>query len=144
MIICNICNIILTIQERREKVFTLLTKGLKGYEIAKELNVNSATVSRDIKHLTENSHNYLTDLARQTLPFMFQSSIDGIRQVLKECWKIYQSNDEKINYFQRLTALKLAAECHETRFKLLTEAPSLMMVKTLEEKLNQLENRQIR
>jgi hypothetical protein len=75
---------------------------------------------------------------------MFETSIDGVREVLKECWTIYQSEDKTVNWFQKLAALKLAKECHETQFKLLTEPPSLMMVKTLEEKLNQLENRQIR
>ncbi|MFZ0327139.1 MAG: hypothetical protein WAL66_07540 [Nitrososphaeraceae archaeon] len=136
MIICNIRNNQTVVNERREKIFALLTKGMKGYQIAQELNV--ATVSRDIKHLTD----YLNSLARETLPFMFETSIGGIKQVLKECWNIYESNDESINYFQKIAALKLAKECHESQFKLLTEAPSLMMVKTLEEKLNQLENRQ--
>ena len=115
---------------------------MKGYEIAKELGVTPATISRDINYLVGQSQNYLNDLARETLPFMFETSIDGIREVLKECWTIYQSTDESINWFQKLGALKLVKECHETRFKLLTEAPSLMMVKTFEEKLTQLEDRQ--
>jgi predicted transcriptional regulator len=132
----------LVIQERRNKIWTLITKGMEGYKIAKELNVAPATVSRDIKHLTEQSRDYLNSLARQTLPFMFQTSIDGIREVLKECWIIYQSDDESINWFQKLAALKLIKECNEAQFKLLSDAPSLMMVKTLEEKLTQLENRQ--
>jgi DNA-binding NarL/FixJ family response regulator len=34
------------IDERRQKLFALLTRGMKGYEIAKELRVDSATVSR--------------------------------------------------------------------------------------------------
>ena len=113
----------LVIQERRNKIWTLITKGMEGYKIAKELNVAPATVSRDIKHLTTESQNYLNSLARQTLPFMYQTSIDGIREVLKECWTIYQSTDESINWFQKLTALRLAKECHESQFKLLTEAP---------------------
>ena len=67
------------INERRQKLFTFLTRGMKGYEIAKELNVDSATVSRDIKYLTAESQNYLNDLAKSTLPFMYQTSIEGIR-----------------------------------------------------------------
>ena len=39
------------INERKQKLFALLTRGLKGYEIAKELNVDPATISRDIKYL---------------------------------------------------------------------------------------------
>jgi hypothetical protein len=51
---------------------------------------------------------------------MHKTLIDGIRQVLKECWNIYESTDEQVNYFQRLAALKLAKECNETQLKLLS------------------------
>lgn len=84
---------------------TLLTRGMKAYEIARELNVDSATVSRDIKILAAESQNYLNDLARSTLPFMYETSIEGIRSVMKESWNIYESTD---NNFQKLAALKLA------------------------------------
>jgi IS30 family transposase len=130
------------IDERRQKLWTLLTKGMKGYEIARELNVDNSTISRDIKYLSAQSQNYLNDLARSTLPFMYQTSIEGIRAILKECWNIYQSNDEKINWFQRLTALKLAKECNESIFNLMDAGPSIMVVKQLQERLIQIENRQ--
>ena len=51
-----------------------MARGMKGYEIAKDLNVDSATVSRDIKYLTVESQKYLNDLAKSTLPFMYQTS----------------------------------------------------------------------
>lgn len=47
------------INERREDVLALLTKGLKGYEIANELGVDASTVSRDIQYLFSQSQNYL-------------------------------------------------------------------------------------
>ncbi len=77
------------IKERRENILILLTKGMKGYEIAKELGVDSSTVSRDIQYLISQSHNYLNTLAKEALPFMYQTSIEGIKNVLKECWSIY-------------------------------------------------------
>jgi IS30 family transposase len=132
------------IRERREKLWTLLTRGMKTYEIAKELNVDNSTVSRDIKHLTAQSQNYLNNLARETLPFMYQTSIEGIRSILKECWTIYQSQDLRINMYQKLAALKLAKECNEAIFNLVDEGPSVMYVKQLQERLIQIENRQIR
>ena len=86
------------IKERRENVLVLLTKGMKGYEIAKELGVDASTVSRDIYYLIAQSQNYLDSLAKETLPFMYQTSIEGTRNVLIECWSIYtldsQNNDE--------------------------------------------------
>ena len=44
----------LVIQERRQKIWTLITRGMKGYEIAKVLGVDPATVSRDIAYLAHN------------------------------------------------------------------------------------------
>ena len=114
---------------------------MKTCEITKELNIDNSTVSRDIKFLTAQSQNYLNDLAKETLPFMYQTSIEGIRSVMKECWNIYESTD---NNFQRLAALKLAKECHEAVFKLVDEGPSVMYLKQLQEKLIQIESRQIR
>ena len=111
---------------------------MKAYEIAKELNTDHSTISRDIKFLTAESQNYLNDLAKSTLPFMYQTSIEGIRSVMKECWYIYESTD---NNFQRLAALKLAKECHEAVFNLLDAGPSIMALKQMQERLSQIENR---
>ena len=68
----------LVIQERRQKIWTLITRGMKGYEIAKVLGVDPATVSRDIAYLDAQSQNYLNDLAKSTLPFMYQTSFEDI------------------------------------------------------------------
>ena len=53
------------IKERREDVLVLLTKGMKGYEIAMELGVDTSTVSRDINYLIAQSQNYLSSLAKE-------------------------------------------------------------------------------
>ena len=82
--------------------------------------------------ITAESQNYLNRLAKETLPFMYQTSIEGIRSVMKECWNIYESTDNK-NNFQRLAALKLAKECQEAVFKLVDEGPSVMYLKQLQE-----------
>jgi hypothetical protein len=132
------------IKERRDDVLILLTKWMKGYEIAKELGVDASTVSRDIQYLISQSNNYLNNLAKETLPFMYQTSIDGIRNVLKECWNIYTiESDKEITWFHKLSALNLAKECNEALFKLTAEGPSIMYVKLLEERLARIEARQI-
>ncbi len=46
------------------------------------------------------SQNYLNDLGKETLPFMYQTSIEGIRDVINESWNIYQSTD---NVMQDIT-----------------------------------------
>jgi DNA-binding NarL/FixJ family response regulator len=48
----------LMVAERRQKIWTLLTRGMKGHEIAKELKVNPSTISRDISYLTSQSQNF--------------------------------------------------------------------------------------
>jgi predicted transcriptional regulator len=137
----------MTIKERRENILTLLTKGMKGYEIAKELGVDASTVSRDIQYLIAQSQNYLNSLAKETLPFMYQTSIEGIKNVLKECWNIYtkgsNNKDKDITWFHKLAALKLAKECNEALFKLTAEGPSVMHLKVLEERLEKIESREI-
>ena len=135
------------IRERRKNTLVLPTKWMKGYEIVKELGVDASTVSRDIQYLISQSHNYLNTLAKETLPFMYQTSIEGIRNVLKECWSIYaldnHNNDKDLSRFHKLAALKLAKECNEALFKLTVEGPSVMYVRLLEERLARIETKQI-
>ena len=108
---------------------------MKHHEIAGVLNISDSTVSRNIKHLAGQSHNYLNALAKETLPFMYQTSIEGIRDVIKECWIIHQSNDSRINMYHKLAALNLIKQCHESVFHLLDEGPSVL-AKTSTVKLN--------
>jgi hypothetical protein len=75
---------------------------------------------------------------------MYQTSIEGIRDVIKECYSIYQSQDStKVNMYHKLAALKLIKECNETIFRLLDEGPSVLAVKLLQERLILIENRQV-
>jgi hypothetical protein len=136
----NACNN--TQLHRREKVLVLLTKGLKGYQIANELGVNPATISRDIHFLSKESRNNLEFLAKETLPFMYQTSIEGIKTVLNECWNIYNNKDVEngVSWINKLSALKLAKECNESLFRLVAEGPSLIYLKELEERLEKVEN----
>ena len=132
------------IRERREKLFSLLVRGMKPNEIAKVLKVDNSTVTRDVQYLTTQSQNYLNDLAKQTIPFMYQSAIEGIREVLKECWKIYTAvptveGNEGINWNHKLVALKLAKECQEGMFKILYEAPMVIYANSMHLKLEELQ-----
>ena len=83
---------------------------------------------------------------------MYQTSIEGIRNILNECWSIYlaqdnqnnnNNNSKPLSWLHKIAAVKLAKECHESIFKLTSEGPSVMHVKLLEERLNKIENRQI-
>jgi hypothetical protein len=139
MVLCYSPNNTLT--HRRERVFVLLTQGLKGYQIANELHVDPATISRDIRYLTKESINTLNSLVKETLPFMYQTSIEGIKSVLNECWNIYNNKDSEneVTWMNKLNALKLAKECNESLFKLVAEGPSIVYLRELEERLEKVE-----
>ena len=128
------------ISERRERVMTLLTKGLKGYQIAMELDISPSSVTRDIQFLSKQSNTSLKSLVKETMPLLYSTSIEGIKNVLNECWNIYQSENTSINYLHKLNSLKLAKECNESLFKLVAEGPCLVYLKELEERLEKIEN----
>jgi IS30 family transposase len=131
------------IEEHRRKVASMLAQSMTETEIAEQLNVDQSTISRDVKALKEMSQQFVFDLAKSDLAYYYKQSIDGIEEVMKEAWRIYNnSNDEDNNIIstkEKLAALKLIIESNEARFKLLSEGPSVLAIKSLEERLNKIE-----
>jgi DNA-binding transcriptional ArsR family regulator len=129
------------IEERRRKVASLLAQCMTECEIAQELNVDQSTISRDIKVLKELSQQFIYDLAKSDLAYYYKQSIDGIEEAKREAWRIYNNNNNNndVSVKEKLAALKLIVEANEARFKLLSEGPSILAVKSLEEKLNKIE-----
>jgi IS30 family transposase len=127
------------IEERRRKVASLLAQSMTESEIAQELNVDQSTISRDIKALKELSRQFVYDLAKSDLAYYYKQSIDGI-EAKREAWKIYHhNNNNEVSIKEKLAALKLIVESNEARFKLLSEGPSVLAIKSLEERLNKIE-----
>ena len=126
------------IEERRRKVASLLSQSMTEYEIAQELNVDQSTISRDIKALKELSQQFVYDLAKSDLAFYYKQSIEGIEEAKREAWRIYKNNNQ-VPLKEKLAALKLIVEANEVRFKLLSEGPSILAVKSLEERVNKIE-----
>ena len=121
------------IANRRSEVWSYLCR----QDIAIALKVDASTVSRDIEYLTLKSQQYIDDMAKKTLPFMYQKSIEGINEVLKECWHIYQQKDT-VPPLVRLSALRLVKDCNEALFGLTANGPSVLAVKKITEKANAL------
>jgi DNA-binding transcriptional ArsR family regulator len=126
------------IAERRRQVASLLSKSVTETQIAKELGVDQSTISRDIKVLKEMSQRFVYDLAKSDLAYYYKQSIDGIEEAKKESWKIFQN--EAVPVREKLLALKLIITSEESRFKLLSEGPALLAVKSLEDRLNKVES----
>lgn len=125
------------IEERRRKVASLLSQSMTETEIAQELNVDQSTISRDVKALKELSQKFVYDLAKSDLAYYYKQSIDGIEESKREAWRIYHNSEVSLK--EKLAALKLIVEANEARFKLLSEGPSILAVKSLEERLNKIE-----
>src|SRR5215210_8083633 len=125
------------IDERRKQVASLLAKSMTERQIAVQLNVSQATVNRDIQALKEMSQQFVFNLAKSDLAYYYKQSIDGIEEAKKEVWRVY--SDDNISVKEKLAALKLIIESNEARFKLLSEGPSVLTIKSLEERLNKIE-----
>jgi IS30 family transposase len=128
------------IEERRRKVASLLAQSMTESEIAQDLKVDQSTISRDVKALKELSQQFIYDLAKYDLAYYYKQSIDGIEEAKREAWRIYNhNNNNEVSVKEKLSALKLIVEANESRFKLLSEGPSILAVKSLEERLNKIE-----
>jgi transposase len=101
------------VRERRQQVWVMLCKGMQQKDIAKALNVSEATITLDIRALQDRSEQSLNDFARKTLPYMYDKCIDGINEIIKECWTIYNANSKdspEILPLHRISALRLAKD----------------------------------
>lgn len=123
-------------QWRRDKVSELAAQGYNQAEIAKHLQVDDATISRDIYVLKKGAQQFVYDLAKNDLCYYYKQSIQGIGGVKRRVWELYDaSNDNRT----KLLALKLAKECDEAIFSLFSQGPSIMNIKSLEDRLQKIE-----
>ena len=81
----------ITIEERRRIVAQLLQQQLTETEIAQRLNVNVATVSRDIAVLKSQATQFVYDLAKENLAYFYKNTIDDINKARLEAWQMYNS-----------------------------------------------------
>jgi IS30 family transposase len=127
------------IHERRKQVACLLARATSEREIAYKLGVNQSTISRDIKAMKAESQQFVFDLAKSDLSFYYKQSLQGILEAKKEAWEIY--NNPFVSVKERLLAVKIIMQADETRFKLLSEGPSVLAVQNLQERISRIFNR---
>src|SRR5215203_2741988 len=144
---CNNMKNKLKIEERRRQVASLLAQSMTESEIAQKLNVDQSTISRDIKALNKMSQQFVFDLAKSDLAYHYQQCINGIEEVRRKAWELIRDDEEKqqqlLTLRDKLLILKLIKECEEGKFALFKDGPSIMNVKSLEERIHQIEIRQI-
>ena len=131
------------IEERRRQVASLLAQSLTERQIAAQLNVSQPTVNRDVQTLKEMSQQFVYDLAKSDLAYYYKQSIDGLDEVKKQAWAIYHSTSESVQTKDRLAPLRLIADCNVDKFELLNAGPSVLAMKSMEERLNKIETTEI-
>ena len=140
------------IEERRRQVASLLAQSLTESEIAKQLGVDQSTISRVIRALKQMSQQFVFDLAKSDLAYQYQQCINGIEEVRRKAWELIRRDEEKeeekqqrqsLTLKDKLSILKLIKECEEGKFALFKDGPSILNVKSLEERIYQIEIRQV-
>ena len=131
------------IEDRRRRVASLLAQSMTETEIAKELKVDQSTISRDIKVLKKMSQQFVYDLAKSDLAYCYKQCLDGIEEVKRRGWDIFNGINNNLTTRDKLLALKLIMECNEAKFALFKEGPAIMQVKSMEERLANIESREI-
>ena len=130
------------IEERRRIVAKLWTQSKSTTEIARELHCNVSTICRDIKYLKKLSQQFIFNLAKSNLAFYYKTCIIGIEEVQKRTWNIF--NNGNISDKEKLFALKVIRETYESKFSLLEKGPSIMALKSLQERVEKIESNTIR
>jgi hypothetical protein len=130
------------IEDRRRTVARLLAQSMTETEIAIHLDVHVSTICRDIKALKAKSQQFVYDLAKSDLAYYYKQCIEGIDEANRESWKIYH-DDNKLPIKEKLLALKVIIQSNESKFKLLSEGPIVLAVKSLEERLEKIESREV-
>src|SRR5438094_5134406 len=112
---------------RRQKVWILVCKGAKSWQIAHELGVTQKTVCCDIKFMIKDSHKYLNDMAKEMLPFLYKQSIEGMQQILLQCWKRFDEDHNSV-------WMKLAIDAQNSIFTQAGNGVSVSAIKSVTEK----------
>jgi hypothetical protein len=88
------------------------------------------------------SQRFVYDLAKSDLAYYYKQCLDGIEEVRRKGWDIFNMvNNLKTR--DKLLALRLIKECDEAKFALFKEGPAIMQVKSMEDRLAKIESREI-
>ena len=100
---------------RKEKTFTLWSKGWSQSRIANELKVTQGTISNDLDYLLKQSQSNLKDHLHENIPRQWSQCLQGIKTVMAESWNIYDSisNDNNVKISDKTNVLALIKDCYK-------------------------------
>ena len=104
------------------------SRGYSQSEIARKLNVNQSTVSRDIAELRKKARGSLDLYVKEEIPNEFQFYISGLNQIIKNLWDIIEDKQNtKITVKDRTYVLSLLMQCYSRRIEMLVGGPDMKM-----------------
>ena len=112
---------------------------------AQILQVVGSTICRDVKVLKQLSQRFVFDLAKGELTYYYkQQCIDGMYEIRREAWSLYKYEDwgegNHLTVKEKLAALRLLKECKEAKFALLEKGYSVLNIKEMEQKPEDIQN----
>jgi transcriptional regulator len=115
-------------QERLAKVLTLHSKGYTQAEIAILLNVNQATVSRDLNEIRKKARKRIDLYIKEEIPNEIQLYISGVNEITKNLWEIVEDKqNSNITTRDRTYILSLLMQCYTKRIEMLIGGPESQM-----------------
>jgi transposase len=105
------------VEWRRTKVLELLSKGDSQSEIAKVLQVDLSTISKDVYHLRQQAKSNIKQYIDERLPEEYEKCLVGLNAITREAWNTATSTEDKR---EKIQALSLAKECYSMKLELLT------------------------
>jgi hypothetical protein len=130
------------IEERRRRVAGMLARSMSETEIAEQLGVDQSTISRDVKHLKQESQEFIFDLAKSDLAYYYKHKLNSLEETKREAWNIYNNTNEQTTNVDKvkLLALRLVIAADEAGIRLLNEGPTVLMYKSLDDRVSNLIN----
>jgi hypothetical protein len=107
------------VEWRRTKVLELLSKGDSQSEIAKVLQVDLSTISKDVYHLRQQAKSNIKQYIDERLPEEYEKCLVGLNAITREAWNTATSTEDKR---EKIQALLLAKDCYSMKLDLLTNA----------------------
>ena len=111
-------------QDRIAKVLMYHSKGFNQSEIARKLNVNQSTLSRDLEEIRKKARSSLDLYMKDEIPNEFQIYISGFNEIIKNLWEIVEDKrNPKISTRERAYVLSLLMQCYSKRIEMLVGGP---------------------
>ena len=115
-------------QDRLAKVLMFHSKGYSQSEIARKLNVNQSTVSRDLSEIRNKARSSIDLYVKEEIPNEFQIYVSGLNQIIKNLWEIVENDQNpKIGVKDRAYILSLLMQCYSKRIEMLVGGPDTKM-----------------